>query len=190
MSNATNETGLGPIDEILGEASVWAEPSGEIEPALLAAIATSERVETVRVAEPARRRWWGYAAAALVTAVVAFIAFAPLGDDGPSPSAVIALSGDGVEGEAAVGAADAGWWIRIHVTGLAPAPEGAFYEGWVSDGEDVVSVGTFHMRDGGYVTLWSGVPLKEYPELLVTLQEVGGGTEPTSDVVISGRLDS
>jgi len=188
MRNGTNDQGLGRIEEIVDTPSVWAEPPGELEPALLAAITGSERVELVRTPDPASRKWWGYAAAALVAAVVTFVIFAPLGGDEPEPSAVIALAGAGVEGEAAVGAADAGWWIQMNVTGLDPAPEGSFYEGWVSDGQDMISVGTFHMRDGTYVTLWSGVPLMEYPELLVTLQEVGGGTKPSPEVVVSGRL--
>ena len=190
MKNESNGQGLGQIDAILDDASVWAEPPGEIEPALLAAITGSERVELARPSERVGRNWRGYAAAALVAALVAFIVYVPLGDDDPVPAAVIALSGPGVDGEAAVGAADAGWWIQLNVTGLDPAPEGSFYEGWVSDGEDMVSVGTFHMRDGSYVALWSGVPLQEFPELVVTLQDVGGGPEPSSQVMVSGRLDS
>lgn len=189
MSKGTYERGLGRIHEILGSASVWAEPPGELEPTLLAAIAGTDRVEHVQPPQPTRRAWWGYAAAALVAAVVAVIALVPLGDDEPVPSAVIALSGAGIEGEAAVGAADAGWWIQLNVRGLDPAPEGSFYEGWVSDGEDMVSVGTFHMHDGSYVALWSGVPLREFPELLVTLQEVGAGPAPSTELVVSGRLE-
>jgi hypothetical protein len=190
MKNQPHEQSLGRIDEILDDSPVWAEPPGAIEPAVLAAITGSERVDVVRRAPSTGRKWWGYAAAALVAAVAAFIVFFPLGDDDSAPTAVIALSGAGVEGEAAVGAADAGWWIHMNVTGLNPAPEGSFYEGWVSDGHDMISVGTFHMRDGTYVTLWSGVPLRDYPELLVTLQEVGGGPEPSSEIVVSGRLES
>jgi len=188
MSRRSEES-LGRVEGILEEPPVWADPPGELEPALLAAISGSERVELVRTPEPSPRRWWGYAAAALVAAVVALIVFVPLGSDEPVPAAIIALSGAGVEGEAAVGAADAGWWIKMNVTGLEAAPEGSFYEGWVSDGRDMISVGTFHMREGSYVTLWSGVPLREYPELLVTLQEVGAGPAPSSEVVVSGRLE-
>ncbi len=190
MKSQPHEQSLGRIDGILGESPVWAEPPGAIEPAVLAAITGSERVEVVSPPSLTRRKWWGYAAAALVAAVAAFIVFFPLGGDDPAPAAVFALSGVGVEGEAAVGAADAGWWIHIKVTGLDPAPEGSFYEGWVSDGEDAISIGTFHMRDGSYVTLWSGVPLRDYPELVVNLLEIGGGPAPSSEIVVSGRLES
>lgn len=190
MKNHHREQGLGQVEDILDQGPVWADPPGEIEPALLAAISGSERIDVVRPSPPPARRWWPYAAAALAAAVVALILVSPLGEGDPVPSAIIALSGAGVEGQAAVGAADAGWWIQINVSGLAPAPEGSFYEGWVSDGEDAISVGTFHMRDGSYVTLWSGVPLRDYPQLLVTLQEIGGGPQPSSEVVVSGRLES
>lgn len=189
MSNGPNEYSLGRIDEILENESVWEEPPGELEPALLSAISGAERVELVSPSQSSSRRWWGYAAAALVATVVAFIAFGPFGGDDQPPATIIALTGAGVDGEAAVGAADAGWWIQVNVEGLDGAPEGSFYEGWVSDGENMISVGTFHMRDGSYVTLWSGVPLRDYPELLVTLQDEGAGPAPSGEVVLSGRLE-
>jgi hypothetical protein len=85
---------------------------------------------------------------------------------------------------------DAGWWIRLDVTGLSPAPQGKYYEGWVwSDDDDGVSIGTFHLRGGDApVVLWSGVPLADYPSIWVTLEDEEGGPEASDLVVLTGRL--
>lgn len=189
MSNSSDDKqDLGPVEEILDDPALWAEPPGELEPALLSAISGAEGSQPVSPRRD-RRRWLPiYAAAAtLVAAIALFFVFAPEGDS-PEPSAIFALSGVGGDGEAAVGAAEAGWWIRVSLPDLDPAPEDGFYEGWVSDGEEIVSVGTFHMRDGDSAVLWSGVPMKQYPELVITLQHLGSGTEPSSEVVASGHL--
>lgn len=186
MSNPDENLVPEGIDEILNDPALWSEPPGEIEPSLLRAIAGSDLPKPAETSR--RRRWWpAYAAAALVAVVALFVVLTP-DDDSPVPSAVFALSGIGGEGQAEVGAAEAGWWIRVTLPELDPAPDDGFYEGWVSDGDQVVSVGTFHMRDGDTAVLWSGVPMKEYPELLITLQMLGAGTAPSTDVVATGHL--
>lgn len=182
---------FGRIGEILAEKSVWADPPGHIAPALMAEI-NGEDVPSASVAKRPRTRprWMWPAAAALAgaMAVLLFSIFVPLGDQGDPSGLIFALAGEGVSGSAEVGPAEAGWWIRLQMPGLDPAPEGSYYEGWVSDGTDLVSVGTFHMRDGDYVLLWSGVPMTDYPELLVTREVVADGPTPSDDVVATGRL--
>jgi hypothetical protein len=107
---------------------------------------------------------------------------------------VVAMSGTELEvsasGSAAVRPNDAGWWIRLDVTGLPPAPDGMYYEGWVwSDADEGVSIGTFHLRGGDApVVLWSGVPLAEYPSIWVTLEDEEEGPEASDRVVMTGRL--
>jgi hypothetical protein len=44
------------------------------------------------------------------------------------------------------------------------------------------------MRDGDYVVLWSGVPMTDYPELVVTREIVADGPAPSDDVVATGTL--
>jgi hypothetical protein len=85
---------------------------------------------------------------------------------------------------------EAGWWIHLDVTGLPPAPEGQYYEGWVwSDEGEGVSIGTFHLRGGDApVVLWSGVPLAEYPSIWVTLENEDEGPEASELVVMTGRI--
>jgi hypothetical protein len=193
MSRPTEgEAEMGRIEELLADGNVWAQPPGEIEPALLAAI-TGEEIAVAPREKPNRRSWWPvYAGVAAVAALILLLVFAPLGGE-PDPGVAFALMGTGsatdARAEASVGPAEAGWWIRLSVEGLDPAPEGSYYEGWLSNGTDVVSVGTFHMRDGDSVVLWSGVPMTEFPELSVTLQEVSAEANRSADLVMTGRLE-
>lgn len=58
-----------------------------------------------------------------------------------------------------------------------------------SDAGEVTSIGTFRMRGGdSTVTLWSGVEIKGFPTLTVTLQDEGGGPESSGRVVLRGSL--
>jgi Anti-sigma-K factor rskA len=107
---------------------------------------------------------------------------------------VVAMSGTELEaaalGEAEFGPNEAGWWIRLDVTGLPPAPEGSYYEGWVwSDEGEGVSIGTFHLRGEDMpIVLWSGVPLADYPSIWVTLESEDDGPEASELIVMKGRI--
>jgi hypothetical protein len=131
--------------------------------------------------------------------VVAGIAGALLtGDDGPGGDEVAAGErftltaterAPGAEATATVRDLPAGVAIRLDVSGLAPAPEDAYYQGWVHGPDGTVTVGTFHMRGGdGWVELWSGVELVRYPELTVTLEREGDGPGSSGDVVLTGPV--
>jgi hypothetical protein len=154
------------------------------------------------VAASGRRRgvswmWPGLAVAA--AALVAFAAGALLttdDDNGRSrePVADVALTATelspGASAEGDVVDAGAGFSINIDVSGLPPAPDGEYYEGWLHEAAtgDWVSVGTFHMRSGdGHVVLWSGVPLDRYNEFVVT-SEVEGSTGGHGDVLLEGQF--
>jgi hypothetical protein len=80
--------------------------------------------------------------------------------------------------------------IALDIRDLPPAPEGFYYQGWVRNEEgETVTIGTFHMRAGdSTVTLWSGVPVEEYPTLTITLQEEGAGPESSGQVVLRGSI--
>lgn len=190
MSDRRNPDDMGRIGEILSETSVWADPPGHIAPALMAEITGGEVIPLPANTSKRAARWLWPSVAALAgaAAVLLFFVFGPVGDQSDVSGLVFAVAGDGVTGQAEVGPAEAGWWIRLNLAGLDPAPEGSYYEGWVSNGTDLVSVGTFHMRDGDYVALWSGVPLTDYPELWVTREAVADGPAPSEDVVVTGRL--
>lgn len=86
---------------------------------------------------------------------------------------------------------DAGWSIWIDLSGLPPADDGYYYEGWVwSDDGDGVSIGTFHLRNGPErLSLWSGVDVADYPSIWISLQAEGGGPAVSDEIVMRGRLE-
>ncbi len=86
----------------------------------------------------------------------------------------------------------AGTEVVLEIEDLPPAPEGSYYQAWARspDGE-LVSMGTFHMRDGdATVTLWSGVDPADFPTVTVTIQQLGAGPESSGQVVLRGSIDS
>jgi hypothetical protein len=107
---------------------------------------------------------------------------------------VIAVAGTGLAPEAAgtllLRETPSGWYLRLDVSGLPPAPNGSYYEGWLSRDANAVSVGTFHMRNGAEpVALWSGVAPAEYPVFSVTLQDEGGGPAASDAVMLGAAVD-
>ena len=84
----------------------------------------------------------------------------------------------------------AGYALILDTRGLAPAPDGSFYQGWLrSAAGEQVSVGTFHMRGGDdVVVLWSGVPLSGYPTLVVTRHDAGGSV--AGEEVLIGAVET
>jgi hypothetical protein len=180
------------IDSLLRAEPTWSEPGPGVAEGILAMIATKGSAEREPV--PRRRSWRWVTAVAAAAAVLAVVWLWPDGRSGNPDDVVVAVVGTELAptaaGTVAFGPRDSGWWIRLDVSRLPPAPEGTYYEGWVGDGSHEVSVGTFHMRDGGEpVVLWSGVSLDEYPELKVTLQAEEGGAGATEDIYLVGRLD-
>lgn len=179
------------LEALLGDHAVWAEPPGDLETRMLAEITTDADGHGDVAASGSR--WWP--AMAVAAAVVAlFLAFGPTVRETEPDGVPLAMHGTLLAPDAVaagrVGPSQAGWWIRLQIDDLEPAPDGTFYEGWVSDGEHVVSVGSFHMHDGTSVVLWSGVPVSEFQEMFVTRQDVGASAEPSSVVVLKGGLET
>jgi hypothetical protein len=215
-SNGEPAADLGRFGTTLRRAAVWEEPPGDLGDRIFAQIGAlragdghagdvppSNLTKRDMSAAGARRGvswlWPGLAVAA--AALVAFAAGALLtGDDDDrrsrEPVADVVLTATdlspGARAEGDVVDAGAGFSINIEVSGLAPAPEGEYYEGWLHDAAtgDWVSVGTFHMRSGdGRVVLWSGVPLGRYNQLVVT-SEVEGSTGGHGDILLEGQFQA
>lgn len=181
------------IRAILGEQATWSEPPPETGDAVLTAIATE--AGPVRTHTTKSRRWWPWAAAVAAGAAVIAVVVGLAGVIGDPPNEiVVALAGTeleaGATGEATLGPAGSGWWIRLDVDGLQAAPAGTYYEGWAwSDQGDGVSIGTFHLRgEKGPVTLWSGVDPADYPSIWVTLEDEDGDASASDRVVMRGRI--
>ncbi len=107
----------------------------------------------------------------------------------------VALAGTDVEpaaeGQAEITSTPSGFEIQLDITGLPPAPEGAYYQGWLRNDSGAVTIGTFHGREGSDdIILWSGVDVADFPTLTVTLQQVGGGAESSGVVVLRGEIDA
>jgi len=181
------------IREVLADASTWAEPPPQVADGLLAALA-EDSVPVPAEARERAARWPVVAAVVGGIAAVAALVLSTVSVLDDERGTLIAMNGTELEasawGEAAVRPTEAGWWISLDVTGLPPAPDGAYYEGWVwSDDGEGVSIGTFHLRGGDApVVLWSGVPLVDYPSLWVTLEREDEGPEASDQVVMVGRI--
>ena len=181
------------IRDVLSADATWAEPPPQVADSLLAALAV-EANPVPAVNEQHSGRWALVLAGAGGLVAIAALVLGSMNviqDDGDN---VVAMSGTELEaaalGEAAFGPNEAGWWIRLDVTGLPPAPEGSYYEGWVwSDDGEGVSIGTFHLRGEDMpIVLWSGVPLAEYPSIWVTLENEDDGPEASEMIVMTGRI--
>lgn len=175
------------LDELraaLADPLTWAEPPRALADQIRAAIV--ER-------EPAHRgRWiWIAAAAILIAGTVSIIMFSA-DDGGQSAVASISLAGtdlaEGAAGSAGLIPTPNGWAIDFAVSGLPPAEPGTYYQAWVNNGVDSVSVGTFHMRGDSptSIGLWSGVDLHDYRTLNVTLQIEGEGQQSSGTLVMTG----
>jgi hypothetical protein len=181
------------VRDVLVDEATWAEPPPQVADGILAALATEAAAQPVAGETHSGR--WALALAgvgglvAMAALVLGTIAVVREDQDN-----VVAMSGTELQaeatGEAEFGPTDAGWWIRLDVSGLPPAPEGSYYEGWVwSDDGEGVSIGTFHLRgDEMPIVLWSGVPLAEYPSIWVTLESEAEGPEASDDIVMTGRV--
>lgn len=135
------------------------------------------------------RRWVIATAAALVLVAAGIGGF--LSATQERPSATIELAGAGTtplaHGEIQIIERDAGWRLVLDATGLPSAAAGTYYQGWaVRDGE-YVPLGTFHMHKEGRVELWSGVPLRMFRRIEITLQKVGAGQQPGTPL-LAGTL--
>jgi hypothetical protein len=190
----------GRLRDLLADESVWAEPASDGVENLLAAIEAESAGRPAAEARPSpvparrgavRRRALIAlsAAAALVVVVGAIGIVARPGDDGSGFDVAGTELAPEASAVATVEELGSGVAIELDVSGLPPAEPGTYYQAWVKGSEGLVTVGTFHMRDGDdSIELWSGVPVDRYPTLTVTLQQEGGGQESSGRVVLSGQI--
>lgn len=189
------------VRDHLRSASVWEEPPDDLVDRIAADIdrerlsrpdpAPAGPADRSRERRVDRRPLWLAAGAAAVAAVIALVVLLPTDDATriqlqPTPLAQSASA------TASVRSTPAGEAITLDVSGLPPAPEGFFYQGWVRGDRGLVSIGTFHLRGGGdtEVELWSGVPLEQYPVVSVTLEPEDGDQTSSGQAVLIGELDA
>jgi len=82
----------------------------------------------------------------------------------------------------------AGTRIVLDVNGLPPAEAGTYYEAWISDADQLISAGTFHLRGGDdAIVLWAGVEPAGFERFAITIQDIGQA-ESSGRVVLVGNL--
>jgi hypothetical protein len=190
------------VQQQLASDSLWLEPPADLQESIVTEI-TSQRpvrerpTQLPRHRTARRRTWQPWAAGVGITAVAAAIALVvviaiPRGDINQlrMQGTELATSASAI---ATVVSTTSGEDITLNIHGLQPAPEEHYYQGWVRTGpepdDNAVTIGTFHMRGGDdEVTLWSGVPIEDFPVLTVTLEPDDGDPASSGDVVLRGRL--
>ena len=90
-----------------------------------------------------------------------------------APAASATVSGWTTEG---------GIRIELESDSLPTAPDGFYYELWLSAPDRIISAGSF--RSGEDVVLWSGVPRSEVPRLWVTLEPLDSDPAPSGLTVL------
>jgi hypothetical protein len=190
--------GATPLDELLARADMWTEPPAGLEDAVVAAIGQSRAGAGLPDDLGARRSrrhgaWW-FAAAAAVALVVAGVVLLT-GEDGRLGGDVrIVLAGTdaapGASAEVALSSTPAGLKILLDADNLEPAPDGFYYECWISNGDIRVSAGGFHLRRGhGPIELWAGVVDPSFDTLAVTLEPLDSDTDSSGDVRLRGHYE-
>lgn len=185
--------GLSAVEPILRSDAVWAGVPEGLEQRVLNQLLPDVVVAPEPVGRSSlrrrvlRRSMLTLAAGVLVAAGFGVVALGP--DAQEVALTATALGGDTVRASAEVRETASGAEITIKTKGLAPAPSGRYYQGWLVGPAGSVTIGTFHLRDGADdVVLWSGVALRDYPKITVTLQTEGGGPQSSGLLVLSGVI--
>ncbi len=181
---------------LLGDPSLWQEPSDQVESRIVAGIADERRV--VIPIGRARRAWPGRLAAAAIgaAAAAAVVLIAVPRDDLQSADAKIDIVGTDlapdVSGTAGITELSSGIRIDFSVTGLPRRDGDDFYQGWLKNcaGTALVPIGTFHELDEA--TGWAGVAIADFPVLTITRESVAPPKDAaqgsSGEVVVSGAL--
>lgn len=186
-----------PVRSLLSVEDTWADPPPELQDQICQAMRSERGAQPTplpaRQAPRLRRRrvWLGVAAA--VVAIVA-IGVAAVSLRGAPPDAVATLAATdlapGASGRAEFRDTPSGFKIELDTTGLPPAAPGTYYQAWLKNAAgQLVTIGTFHARDGGEnIILWSAVDPSDYPTITVTVQTEGAGAESSGRIVLKGTI--
>lgn len=179
------------IRERLAAESTWIEPPADLQETIVADIAAQAGPAGAR-RRPSRWSLQRLLPAAAAAAALVFAAIVVLSPGDPEQLEMQLRGTDLARGATAIAtiqSTPSGEDITLDVTGLPTPPEGFYYQGWVRDGDNAVTIGTFHMRGGDdEVTLWAGVDIEDFPVMTVTLEPDDGDPASSGDVVLRGEL--
>lgn len=162
----------------LDEAALWIDPGESVEEEILGAMGT-------RAADRRRRRLLVSAAAVAASVIVLAAGLVMTRSAGPDWEIPLFATQEapGASGVAKGWLEPSGTRVELEITGLAPAPDGSFYELWFSDGPVHVSAGTF--LETTDLTLWTGVSRRDFPRVWITLEPIDDDPGPGSNVLDS-----
>jgi hypothetical protein len=182
---------------LLGNPSLWQEPSDGLEDRIVAEISEERRV-VVPIGRT-RRAWPGRLAAAAIgaaaAAAIVLIAVPRDSDDQQADATIDIIGTDlapGITGNADITSLQSGVRIDFSVKGLPRRDGNDFYQGWLKNcaGTLLVPIGTYHELDDA--TGWAGVSVADYPILTVTREQVAPPKDAaqgsSGEVVVSGAL--
>ena len=188
MSDQPTNEELQLLDDVLGDAAIWAEPRAGLEDDVLRAIADApelwpQRRDHSRV----RRVLIGVAAAVAAIAIV----FAVVGTTGRSHNAYDAQLtatqiAPAAHASAGITHARTGFHITLDSTGLPTLTPNQYFEAWLKNAQGAgVPIGTFS-SSSGRVTLWSGVSPASFTTIAVTIETIGEGPGSSGRIVLQG----
>jgi anti-sigma-K factor RskA len=132
----------------------------------------------------------GLATAAVAAVAVAVVLVASGGDDTRSLE-LAAVPGSGTDGSGSAELGAAGETARVELAGLEASREGEFYELWMlNDADDLVSLGSFRVEDGGETEVELPVPVDpaEYGFLDISVEADDGDASHSGDSVLRGPI--
>jgi anti-sigma-K factor RskA len=128
------------------------------------------------------------AALALTVAAVAIIGSGTSAQQFHAALAATTLT-PGAKGDATLTKTTSGWHIKLNASGLPRRDGGRFYEAWLKNRADVlVPIGTFN--EGENVTLWAGVPPKDFTTLTITRERADGDQASSGQKVLVGKVET
>jgi hypothetical protein len=191
--DADDQADLEDLRRLLGDESVWAEPDPDLEDRIVSAISAEAGPAAAPARATRRRRRLVVTVASLAAAIAVAAGIAvSVGGNGAAPERFYAALAStdlapGAAGAATLTRLDAGWQIKLHVTGLVRLDNGRFYEAWLkSPAGTLVPIGTFNQ--GPDVMLWAGVSPQDYPALTVTEQTANGNPASSGLRVLVGSV--
>ncbi len=176
----SREEELSTFGTLLNDPATWEQPSPELGDQVVALITGNRRNQ--ETANSARRWIRPVSAAAVLLVAVGFYAVLR----GPAPDWEVPMpatdQAPGATSTVAGWNEDTGTRMVVTIEGLEPAPEGFFYEFWLSEGPIHISAGTF--TGSGEIELWTGVRRGDYPRLWVTLEPIDEDESPSPVTVL------
>jgi hypothetical protein len=202
--DADSRLELDELRALLADEALWAEPAGDLEDRIVAAISAEAGASSapvrpstnvVSLTDARRRRRgvrFGAAVAAVAAAAIVVIAVAVTrdsADDGVQLALQPTQLVPAANGRARVFAEESGLRIELNATGLPRRDGGLYYQAWLRDAAgNLVPIGTFH--DGDHVTLWAGVSLAEFPTLTITEEQADNDQASSGRRVLIGTVET